>query len=243
MTLPSARSTAQRRRDAWNQLEHDVDAWVAPAGPDGMPYLVPLCFLWDGNALLIATRSANPTSRNLLASRQARVAVGHTRDVLLLEATALAVPAVELTTEVGDAYAAKTGWDPRTLAIHHTFSGTRPGPCYCLPPSSSSYQAGTTPPCLNSRGWPPWTVAATAAAQSRSNSRSCSRASLCNRTTGRGVPGRPHRSDRDDHSRAPHRSAIDLMRYQVGHSPSSPDQYASTVRYGCVRGCAEPDML
>jgi hypothetical protein len=46
------RSRAQRRRDTEHQLTHDVDAWVASASADGTPYLVPLSFDWDGEALL-----------------------------------------------------------------------------------------------------------------------------------------------------------------------------------------------
>jgi hypothetical protein len=46
------RSRAQRRRDTEHRLTHDVDAWVASASADGAPYLVPLSFDWDGEALL-----------------------------------------------------------------------------------------------------------------------------------------------------------------------------------------------
>jgi len=34
---------------------HDIDVWVASASADGAPYLVPLSFDWDGEALLMAT--------------------------------------------------------------------------------------------------------------------------------------------------------------------------------------------
>jgi len=39
-----------------HRLEHDVDAWIALAGP-GAPYLVPGSFLWEGEYLVVATRS------------------------------------------------------------------------------------------------------------------------------------------------------------------------------------------
>jgi hypothetical protein len=45
------RSRAQRRRDAEHRLTHDIDVWVASASADGAPYLVPLSFDWDGEAL------------------------------------------------------------------------------------------------------------------------------------------------------------------------------------------------
>ena len=61
---PPARTPGQRKRDALNRLDHDIDAWVATAGPaNGTPHLVPLSFLWDGTIMLIATPAASVTSR------------------------------------------------------------------------------------------------------------------------------------------------------------------------------------
>ena len=34
------------------RLTHDIDVWVASASADGAPYLVPLSFSWDGEALM-----------------------------------------------------------------------------------------------------------------------------------------------------------------------------------------------
>jgi nitroimidazol reductase NimA-like FMN-containing flavoprotein (pyridoxamine 5'-phosphate oxidase superfamily) len=45
------RSRAQRRRDTERRLTHDKDVWVASASADGAPYLVPLSFDWDGEAV------------------------------------------------------------------------------------------------------------------------------------------------------------------------------------------------
>jgi nitroimidazol reductase NimA-like FMN-containing flavoprotein (pyridoxamine 5'-phosphate oxidase superfamily) len=63
------RSRAQRRRDTEHRLTHDKDVWVASASADGAPYLVPLSFDWDGEALLMATPTDSPTGRNLAATR------------------------------------------------------------------------------------------------------------------------------------------------------------------------------
>ena len=91
---PPARSPQQRKHDALDRLDRDTDAWVATAGPaDGAPYLVPLSFLWDGTALLIATPSASVTSRNLQATGRARLGVGPTRDVVMIEGTVQATQA------------------------------------------------------------------------------------------------------------------------------------------------------
>jgi Pyridoxamine 5'-phosphate oxidase len=114
---PPARMPEQRRQDTLNRLEDDVDAWVATAdGRTGTPYLVPLSFLWDGDTLLVATPSPSPTSRNLQSTGKVRLGIGPTRDVVLIEGTVEAMAATELPEEIGDAFAAKTGFDPRRLA-------------------------------------------------------------------------------------------------------------------------------
>ena len=50
--------------------------WVASASADGAPYLVPLSFDWDGEALLVATPTDSPTGRNLAATRAVRLGLG-----------------------------------------------------------------------------------------------------------------------------------------------------------------------
>ena len=114
---PPPRTPRQRRRDALDRLQRDVDGWVATADPArGTPYLVPLSFLWDGEALLVATPSHSPTGRNLRATGKVRVGVGPTRDLVLIEGTvAAAVAAGDVPDQVGDAFAAQAGFDPRQL--------------------------------------------------------------------------------------------------------------------------------
>jgi Pyridoxamine 5'-phosphate oxidase len=111
------RTPQQRKQDSLRRLEQDVDAWVATADPaSGSPYLVPLSFLWDGQRLLVATPSASPTSRNLQATSKVRLGIGPTRDLVLIEGTVQPLAAAaEVPDQVGDAFAAKTGFDPRQL--------------------------------------------------------------------------------------------------------------------------------
>jgi Pyridoxamine 5'-phosphate oxidase len=124
---PPPRAKRQRKQDALHRLEHDVDAWVATADQaSGTPYLVPLSFLWDGDSLLIAVPQASPTSRNLRATGRVRVGIGPTRDVVLIEGTVHALATGELPDEVGDAFAAKTGFDPRQLTSAWLYFRIRP---------------------------------------------------------------------------------------------------------------------
>jgi hypothetical protein len=123
VTTSSTRSRQQRIADSRRRLEEDVDLWVATAdGETGTPYLVPLSFLWDGAALLIATPTASPTGRNLFATGKVRLGIGPTRDVVLIEGVVQqALAASEITDEIGDVFAVKTGFDPRELTTPYTY--------------------------------------------------------------------------------------------------------------------------
>jgi hypothetical protein len=120
---PAARTPSQRKQDTLNRLDHDTDAWVATAGPaNGTPHLVPLSFLWDGVTILIATPSTSVTSRNLQATGKARLGIGPTRDLIMIEGTVhTAQAATGIPPETGDAFAAKTGFDPRELTDYLYF--------------------------------------------------------------------------------------------------------------------------
>ena len=109
------RSRAQRRRDTEHRLTHDVDVWVASASADGAPYLVPLSFDWDDEALLVATPTNSPTGRNLAATRTARLGLGHTRDVSMIDGGVAVLEIDELSPDRGDRFAARAGFDPRDL--------------------------------------------------------------------------------------------------------------------------------
>ena len=110
------RSRAQRRRDTEQRLTRDVDVWVASASADGAPYLVPLSFDWDGEALLVATPADSPTGRNLAASRTVRLGLGGTRDVSMIDGDVEVLEIDALPQQRGDRFAAHTGFDPRVLA-------------------------------------------------------------------------------------------------------------------------------
>jgi hypothetical protein len=109
------RSRAQRRRDTEHRLTNDIDVWVASASMDGSPYLVPLSFDWDGEALLIATPTDSPTGRNLAATRTVRLGLGHTRDVSVIKGDVEVLELEALPRERGDRFATRTGFDPRSL--------------------------------------------------------------------------------------------------------------------------------
>ena len=117
MTDP--RSHPQRRYDTEHRLIHDVDVWVASASAEGAPYLVPLSFDWDGEALLVATPTNSPTAKNLAATRAVRLALGHTRDVSMIDGEVEPLEIDALPQERGDRFAARAGFDPRALPARY----------------------------------------------------------------------------------------------------------------------------
>jgi Pyridoxamine 5'-phosphate oxidase len=110
-----ARSRAQRRVDTLAKLREDVDLWVASADEAGAAYLVPLSYYWDEEALTLATPRASRTARNLMRAGWARVALGPTRDVVIVEGPVEAIP-IGADPRLEDAHARAAGFDPRTLS-------------------------------------------------------------------------------------------------------------------------------
>ena len=109
--MEPARTTAQRKTDVLAKLSSEVDLWVASADATGDAYLIPLSYYWDGEALTISTPRTSRTGRNLIRAGTARVAIGATRDVVLIEGTV----EVGADPELQERHAQATGFDPRTL--------------------------------------------------------------------------------------------------------------------------------
>ncbi len=118
--MDPARSAEQRRRDVLALLEREVDVWVASASADGEAMLVPLSFVWDGRRLTVSTPLASKTARNLIRAGVARVALGATRDVVLIDGT---IEVIELGAEpdLEEAHARATEFDPRTLEDRYVY--------------------------------------------------------------------------------------------------------------------------
>ena len=110
--IEPSRSLEQRTADVLARLREDVDLWVASADAEGNAYLVPLSFVWDGAAVTFATPRSSRTARNLVRAGSARVALGLTRDVVMLDGVVEAI-AIGTDPALEEAHAAATGFDPR----------------------------------------------------------------------------------------------------------------------------------
>jgi hypothetical protein len=112
--MTNVRNRATRIADTLRHLENEIDCWVATADPaTGMPYMIPLSHLWDGEVIWLATSIGSATGRNLLASGAVRLGLGTVRDVVLIEGRAVAIPDSDIAPEIGDAFATQCGFDPR----------------------------------------------------------------------------------------------------------------------------------
>jgi hypothetical protein len=110
------RDAATRKTDTlamWATAE--IDVWVASASPDGEAHLVPLSVAWTEERLVIAVQESSRTARDIAASGRARLAIGLTRDVTMVDALLEKTVDVDASGELGVAYAAQADWDPRGL--------------------------------------------------------------------------------------------------------------------------------
>lgn len=92
----------------------DADAWVATASADGREHMVPLSVAWAGDTFVVVTPERTPTARNIRASGRARLGLGSTRDVVLVD---VRLDAARTVANAPDhqlhAFATQAGWDPR----------------------------------------------------------------------------------------------------------------------------------
>lgn len=120
------RNTEQRTRDVRQKLHAEVDCWVASASGAGDAYLIPLSFYWDGARLILATPAKSRTARNLRRAGEARLALGPTRDVVLIEGAVDFIARDVIDDALATAHAEKTGFDPRQIAEEYVYIAVIP---------------------------------------------------------------------------------------------------------------------
>lgn len=108
------RAGLQRKADVIEKLEaRHADVWVASAAEGGEAHLVPLSLAWDGERMILVTAPGSATARNIVSSRSARLALGGTRDVVMIDARLDESFALEeASPELADAYTQQADWDP-----------------------------------------------------------------------------------------------------------------------------------
>jgi hypothetical protein len=126
------RTRSQRQADTLEKLRAPVaDVWVSTAsvGSDDTaePYLVPLSLAWIAERVVIAVETSSRTAGNIAATGTARLALGPTRDVVIIDATleqSHRVP--DAPAAIAEGYAAQADWDPRSAGDGYRYLVLRP---------------------------------------------------------------------------------------------------------------------
>ena len=112
--MAEARDRPTRKADSLALLTTEaIDVWVATASTDGAPYLVPVSLAWVDECVVIAIAESSVTARNLAESATARLAVGPTRDVVMMDAVVEKAVDVFADDDLWTAYVGQADWDPR----------------------------------------------------------------------------------------------------------------------------------
>ena len=109
----SPRTTSERIENAKHRLESDSDVWLATASSQGVPHLIPLSLGWDGERLVLFTYTNSVTTRNVEETGLARASLDDTLDVVIIDGRADVAPLEEAEPSVVEAFASRSGWDPR----------------------------------------------------------------------------------------------------------------------------------
>jgi hypothetical protein len=127
MTAAPPRPAEQRKADTVTVLTTPgIDVWVATAG-DGGAHLVPLSLAWIDEQAVVALPADSITARNLTTTGTARLAVGPTRDVVMIDSELEDLTAVEdAPADVLDGYCAQADWDPRSAGGGYVLARLRP---------------------------------------------------------------------------------------------------------------------
>ena len=118
MALPEPRSAAQRKADTLAKLSAPAaDIWVASASISdagvAQPYLVPLSLAWVDGRIVLALEADSRTARSLPVGTQTRLALGPTRDVVMIDAVLERGVDVDEDDALWSAYTGQADWDPR----------------------------------------------------------------------------------------------------------------------------------
>jgi hypothetical protein len=106
---------AQRKTTALHKLAHEKYLWFATADGSGVPHLVPLGFVWRNERMVLASASANRTVINARETGVARVALGQTDDVVMIDGRVQLVGVESIDTTVAAEYEQKYDVDPRVI--------------------------------------------------------------------------------------------------------------------------------
>lgn len=132
MTHPEPRSSAERKADTLAKLHtRGIDVWVASVSVaesgSAHAHLVPLSLAWIDERVVIALESRSRTALNIIEHGVARLALGPTRDVVIIDAVLdQAINLEDVPVALAAGYANQADWDPRTAGGRYVYIVLRP---------------------------------------------------------------------------------------------------------------------
>ncbi|WP_206700311.1 hypothetical protein [Actinomadura sp. RB99] len=112
-SIPVPRSLAERQAYARNRLDTDFQMWLATGSNGHGAHLIPVAYVRAGSALYTATFAKSSTVSNIKGRPQARVALGDTADVVMIDTSASLMDLPDIDADIAERYA-KVSTDPRT---------------------------------------------------------------------------------------------------------------------------------
>jgi len=143
------RTIAERIAETRQRLNNDENVWIATASLGGVPHLVPLSLAWDGEAILVATRTNTPTVRNALASGRVRATLDSAADVVLPDTDAAALRSPRLASIRQWRTLHELVGTPATKTVSGRYSDSRQAVCR---PGTASVKLTVAPSCATARG-------------------------------------------------------------------------------------------
>ncbi len=131
-TQPGPRSGAERKADTLARLHtKGIDVWVASASApergSAQAHLVPLSLAWIDERVVVAVESDSRTARNITEHGTARLGLGPTRDVVMIDAVLdRAIKLEDAPDALTEGYAGQADWDPRTAGGQYLYLVLRP---------------------------------------------------------------------------------------------------------------------
>lgn len=120
------RDTATRKTDVLQVLGGNKDAWLSTADPKGRPHVIATSTWWTGSEIVVTTRGASQTARNMALNPQVKLALGPPEDAVTIDAEVVESRPVEDAPELATGFASGAGWDPREVGKGWMFFRLKP---------------------------------------------------------------------------------------------------------------------
>jgi hypothetical protein len=129
--MVAPRDAQTRKADTLVKLRaRHADVWVASASIDGtrpVAHLIPLSLAWIDDRIVVAAPAHQQTWRNIIEHAKARLALGPTRDVVIIDAVLERLISVaDVPEDLAESYAAQADWDPRQAGAAYAYLVLRP---------------------------------------------------------------------------------------------------------------------